>query len=253
MENKYLQIEYGTGLFFEYSKNEKEGYKEFVSSKGNTSYRKYYKDGVKGVLQSVSIYESKIGHQLSMRIVDGDTGYYVPVNLYDIRGNVDNTFAESLIKLLPALNKNDEVIVRGYNFTPEGEQYAKTGISITANGEKLKPQLTNSYYKNGELVEGDIPALEWKENKVGKKKPTAVSLEQRDDFLVEVLDAELSAERLGWTKDSDNAPAQEEAPKQESAPQAQVTQERPKYQVAKKQEPKKEAPATPVGKNPLPF
>ena len=61
LSKNYLQLEFGSGHFFDYSKEEKDGYVKHVSTKGNTSYRKYYKDGVEGTLDSVSIYDGKFG------------------------------------------------------------------------------------------------------------------------------------------------------------------------------------------------
>ena len=203
MNKNYLQLDFTSGDFFSYSKQEKEGYEEHVSSKGNTSFRKWYKEGVAGELDSVSIYEGSFGQQISMNIKNGNEVYYVPVEIADQRGNVA-TYAESLIKLLPALNKKDNVEVRGYNFTPEGEQYAKIGMSIKINGEKVKGQLTNAYYKGGVLVEGEIPAIEWKKNALGKNKPSAVSLEAKDTFLLEVL--KVQTERLKWAGSNSSQP-----------------------------------------------
>lgn len=200
----YLQLEFGTGKFFEYSSKEKEGYEEHISTKGNTSYRKYY-DVVKGELDSVSVYDGKFGQSISISIKNGDEVYYTPVGLYDQRGNV-STYAESLIKLLPKLNKGDDIAVRGYNFTPEGEKYAKIGISIKVDGEKVKSDLTNAYYKDGKLVKGDIPAIEWKKV-LGKNKPSAASLEAKDEYLIDVLAKE--EERLTWkNKESKPEPKQ---------------------------------------------
>lgn len=201
MNKNYLQLEFSTGLFFIYSGEEKQGYDKHTSTKGNVSYRKYFKDGVTGVLESVSIFDGRFGKQISMTLKNGNDIYYLPVDISDQKGSVD-TYAESLIKLLPNLEKGENLTVRGYNFTPEGEQYAKIGISISKDGEKIKTALTNSYYKGGELVEGDIPALVWKENALGKKKPSASSQEAKDDYLLEVLKRE--TERLKWESGSSN-------------------------------------------------
>jgi len=196
MTKNYLQLEFGSGLFFDYSKDEKQGYEKHTSTKGNVSYRKYYKEGVSGVLESVSLYEGKFGSQISMNIKNGDDVYYVPVDIVDQKGNVD-TYAESLIKFLPQLEKGINISVRGYNFTPEGEKYAKIGISISVDGEKLKSQMTNAYIsKEGTLVEGDIPALTWKKDALGKNKPTAVSQEAKNDYLLQVL--KVQTDRLKW-------------------------------------------------------
>lgn len=197
IEKNFLQLEFGSGLFFNYSKDPKEGYDKHTSTKGNESYRKYYKEGISGILESVSLYDSKFGTQISMNVKDGDNVYYLPVAVQDQSDNVD-TYAESLIKLLPQLNKGDKVTVRGYNFKPEGDKYSKIGVSITANDVKLKSTVTNAYYKEGKLVEGDIPALEWKLNKLGKNKPTAVSQEAKNDYLLDLVTKE--TERLKWVQ-----------------------------------------------------
>lgn len=213
MNKNYLQLDFSSGDFFKYSAEERDGYEKHVSSKGNVSYRKWYKYGVSGVLNSVSIYDGKFGQQISMTLQEGDEIYYVPVELADQRGNV-STYAESLIKLLPNIDKGEQVTVRGYNFTPEGENYAKIGISIKVGEEKVKGALTNAYYKDGELVEGDIPAIEWKKNALGKNKPSATSLEAKDDYLLEVLKAQ--TERLKWEGDG-QAQASTPTPKATSA------------------------------------
>ena len=199
MNKNYLQLEFSTGLFFKYSKNEEQGYEKHVSTKGNTSYRKYYKEGITGVLESVSIYEGSFGNQISLNIKNGNDVYYVPVDIADQKGNVD-TYAESLIKFLPQLEKGMNIAVRGYNFTPEGDKYAKIGISVSVNGQKIKANMSNAYFnKEGVLVPGDIPAVAWKKDALGKNKPTAVSLEAKNDFLLEVLKRE--TERLNGFKE----------------------------------------------------
>lgn len=198
MTKNYLQLEFSTGLFFKYSKNEEQGYEKHVSTKGNTSYRKYYKEGITGVLESVSIYEGSFGNQISLNIKNGDDVYYVPVDIADQKGNVD-TYAESLIKFLPQLEKGIAFTIKGYNFTPEGDKYSKIGISISIDGTKVKSEMTNAYVnKEGVLVEGDIPALTWKKDALGKNKPTAVSQEAKNDYLLEVL--KVQTDRLKWVQ-----------------------------------------------------
>ena len=112
MTKNYLQLEFSTGLFFKYSKNEEQGYEKHVSTKGNTSYRKYFKDGITGVLESASVYEGSFGNQISLNVKNGNDVYYVPVDIADQKGNVD-TYAESLIKFLPQLEKGMNIAVRG--------------------------------------------------------------------------------------------------------------------------------------------
>ena len=211
MTKNYLQLEFSTGLFFKYSKNEEQGYEKHVSTKGNTSYRKYFKDGITGVLESASVYEGSFGNQISLNVKNGNDVYYVPVDIADQKGNVD-TYAESLIKFLPQLEKGMNITVRGYNFTPEGDRYAKIGISVSVDGQKLKANMSNAYFnKEGVLVPGDIPAVAWKKDALGKNKPTAVSLEAKNDFLLEVLKRE--TERLKWVQGENSSAPATEAPK----------------------------------------
>ena len=226
LSKNYLQLEFGSGHFFDYSKEENDGYVKHTSTKGNVSYRKYYKEGVSGVLESVSIYDGKFGQQISITIKEGDEIYYLPVDIYDQSKQVDNTYAESLIKLLPLLEKGQNVTITGYNFKPEDSKYSKIGMSIKVSGEKLKSEITNSYYKDGELVPGDVPAIVWVE-KLGKKKPSAASIEAKDEYLLSILEAE--EQRLTW-KNSDNQTSSNEAPKEQ----------------APKQEPKKSEPEAPA-------
>lgn len=203
LSKNYLQLEFGSGHFFDYSKEEKDGYVKYTSNKGNVSYRKYYKEGVSGILDSVSIYDGKFGQQISITIKDGDEIYYLPVDIYDQSKQVDNTYAESLIKLLPLLEKGQNITVAGYNFKPEDSKYSRIGISIKVSGEKLKSEITNSYYnKEGELVKGDIPAIVWVE-KLGKKKPSAASIEAKDEYLLSILEREEA--RLTWKNSSNES------------------------------------------------
>lgn len=228
LSKNYLQLEFGSGHFFDYSKEEKDGYVKHTSTKGNVSYRKYYKDGVSGILESVYIYDGKFGQQISITIKDGEEIYYLPVDIYDQSKQVDNTYAESLIKLLPLLEKGQNVTISGYNFKPEDSKYSKIGISIKVSGEKLKSEITNSYYKDGELVPGDIPAIVWVE-KLGKKKPSAASIEAKDEYLLSILEREEA--RLTW-KNNDNQNSSNDAPKEQA----------PKQEAAKSEP---EAPAMP--------
>ena len=104
------------------------------------------------------------------------------------------------------------IAVRGYNFTPEGDKYAKIGISVSVDGQKLKANMSNAYFnKEGVLVPGDIPAVAWKKDALGKNKPTAVSLEAKNDFLLEVLKRE--TERLKWVQGENSSAPPTETPK----------------------------------------
>ena len=161
-----------------------------------------------GTLESVSIYDGTFGQQISVNLKN-DEGYVaLRVSIFDGKQQVDNTYAESLIKLLPSLNKGDMLTISGYNFKPGDSPYSKIGISVKVSGEKIKSKLTNSYYsKSGELVPGDIPAILFKE-KLGKKRPTADSIEAKDTYLLGILEAQES--RLTWKNNSESQPSEPE-------------------------------------------
>lgn len=227
MERVYLQLEFGSGKFFTYSKTEKDGYVKHTSTKGNVSYRKYY-DLVKGVLEGVNIYKAKIGdkvvEQLSFIFTLGETTIYAPFQLYDQKGSI-STFAEKAIKFLKNLRKGEYYEMRPYNFTPEGEQRAKIGVSFKdESGEKVERALSNSYYKDGKLQKGDIPVVEWTEKR-GKNMPDIKSLEEKTDFLFNHLTEQLerlegkapSTGGVAPGEDRNEAPSRpsQEAPKKE--------------------------------------
>ena len=206
---KYLQLDQGKGSFFEYSGSEKEGFEKFESSKGNASYRKYYLKGVSGKLESVNLFDGKFGKQIQVAIKAEDDIHMLQVDLYDQKDNVSN-FAEELIKFIPSLEKGDNIDFNAYNFIPEGEQFSRRGFSIKKDGDKVKRALSNAFYKkeDGTLVEGDIPAIKWVK-KLDKNKPSLASLEEKNDYLLDVIVKE--TDRLKFVKDSAYVPSPNKA------------------------------------------
>lgn len=197
MNKVYLQLEFSTGKIFEYSKEAKEGYEEYTSSKGKVSYRKYHR-GVTGELDSVSIRDTQFGQEISVSLKQEGTVVYLTFGLMDQKGFVDNSYCEDLIGKLPNLQKGATYSINPFRFTPEGEKYDKTGVSIKQGDSKIEKVFTNSYTtKEGESVKGDIPAVVWKKDATGKNKPSAASKEVRSDFFLEKLAEQV--ERLKWT------------------------------------------------------
>ena len=197
---KYLQLDQGKGSFFEYSGSEKEGFEKFESNSGNISYRKYYPKGADGVLESVSLADGKFGKQIQVGVRATDDVHLFQLDVYDQKDNVSN-FAEELIKFIPSLEKGDNIDFNAYNFIPEGEQFSRRGFSIKKDGDKVKRALSNAFYKkeDGTLVEGDIPAIKWVK-KLDKNKPSLASLEEKNDYLLDVIVKE--TDRLKFVKDS---------------------------------------------------
>lgn len=200
MATKYLQVYY-TGEVFEYSKTPQPEFEEFTNKAGTVSYRKYYTKGVTGVLESVSIQNSDFGTRVMVTLKNDEDLQILQFQLNDQRGNIDD-YTESLIKFLPNMVKGEEYVIYPYYFSAEDNQksaedrgdepkakyYSSCGVSVKhslggVKGEKVEPAL--AYKGDGDNV---IPQLVWKENKATKKKkPTAVSVEAKIDFLTEKL------------------------------------------------------------------
>lgn len=271
---KFLSLNYTDGKLFESSKEEKSGWEKFTSNTGKVTYRDFYLKGVTGEFVGTKFRESEYGNelQLGFKWVDGEeeTVYVVSFKLKTQKGNFDDTFVIPLLQILPNLKVGETYTIFPYRFTPDNSKYESRGVSIKdADGVSVERSLSLSYYKEGNLVEGDIPAIVWKEEKVqGKttRKPSAASLEARDEYMLEVLNRVLeilpgdfgSASAGGpnvtssqMNNTSGSAPAEttaetakEEAPKEAAA--------------AESPAPAKEAPAktvtTPEGKKrALPF
>lgn len=222
MNKVYLQLEFSTGKIFEYSKEPKEGYVEFTSSKGNKSYRKYHR-GITGELESVSIRDTQFGQEVSISLKQDDTVFYLSFSLMDQKGFVDSNYCEDLISRLPNLEKGATYTVNPYRFIPEGKQYDQTGVSIKQGDLKIEKAYTNSYTnREGEEVKGDIPAVVWRKDATGKNKPSAASKEARSDFFLEKLKDQ--TDRLKWTGSNSQAyGSQPNTPAMQAARPAEIT------------------------------
>lgn len=185
MSKIYLQVEGKTGRVYEYSKTAKEGFEEHTSSNSNVSYRKYYNKGVFGTLLNVGVRESKIGEQLIVSLKNGNDFVNLQFALYDQNGNIENRYAESLIRFLPVLKKGEGYRFYPYAIEPEGdEKYPRYGVSVVSSanpeneevGEKVEPYLT---YSKEPSKDTDIPKAKWK-MVAGKNKMIA---DDKNEFL----------------------------------------------------------------------
>jgi hypothetical protein len=193
MANRYLQIEFKSGNLFEYSKEQKEGFEEHKNSKGNVSYRKYYKDGIYGVYKSTTIRDTDFGKEVSVHFVDVEnSNNFINFPLFDQNKNIA-AYAESLITVLPSMQENYVYRIFPYTMEKEGSKYKTYGISIkhadmyekTVREDFPLERLTYSYTKkDGEVVKGDIPAVLWKDNFDGSKVRDQFD---RNKYLHEIL------------------------------------------------------------------
>jgi hypothetical protein len=191
--NKYLQIEFGTGNLFEFSKEKKEGFEEHISSKNTISYRKYHKEGVYGIYRGTSIRETDFGKEVSLLLVDKEgNNNYINMPLFDAKKNIA-VYAESLICVLPALEENYVYRFFSYAMDKKDSQYKSYGVSIKhadMNDKSVRedyPLKRLSYTiisKDGTVKEGDIPAVKWESHFDGSKIKNAYD---KNKYLHDVL------------------------------------------------------------------
>jgi len=215
MKTHWLDLDFGLTQFYEYSKDEQEGYAKHTTASGKISYRKYFNKGVFGILQSVNILETDFGQKLAVRVMLDEDIYVMKFPLTSDKGLFDNRFGEPLICLLPNLAKNVAYRFFPYSMegTPKEGQQPKTfyGVSVKIAdldtlevSDKVGPAWVRG--KRDEPVAANhIPALVFK-TKAGKMLPTASSVEAKEDFLDALLTKEI--ERLGYVANSqESAPA----------------------------------------------
>tara|TARA_R110000772_G_scaffold59348_6_gene134391 strand:- start:4484 stop:5320 length:837 start_codon:yes stop_codon:yes gene_type:complete len=210
-ENKYLQIEFGTGNLFAYSKEEKEGYEQHESSKGNISYREYHKEGVYGIYRGTSIRETKFGKEVSVHMVDIEGGnVYISFPLFDQNKGIA-VYAESLIALMPALEVNFVYRIFPYAVERKGTQYKNYGVSIkhadmkerTVREDYQLNRLTYTYTKDEVLTVGDIPAVKWTKHVDGSMKKDQT---EKDTYLYKVLEDNATGSQKMSNKTSGGEP-----------------------------------------------
>lgn len=194
--SKYLNIQFNDGRVYEKSNEPKDGYEEFISTKGNKSYRKYYPKGIFGTLTAIEKRDSPIGEQIQLTLKD-KTGEYlnVQMGLYDANGNIDNRFAESFIRTLPNIKVGENYRIFPYVIeASEQSKYGASGVSVvkadieneTANKEDKVETAFRYLKRDEEATENDVPKLVFKEQR-GKNRPTAASMEEKTNFLYDVL------------------------------------------------------------------
>jgi hypothetical protein len=206
MNKHYLDLDFTTATFYEYSKVAAEGFEEHTDTNNKVSFRKYSLKGVYGLLQSVSVKDTNYGKRLVVRVLNGDDVSIMNFPLYSTNGQVDNRYAEPLICTFPGMAL--EQPYRFYPYKLEKTFEGKTtpnifyGVSVKHAdldklevGEAVAPKHKRTK-KDATPLATDIPAVIFKEQ-FGSWKPTPASIGVKDVFLVNVLEEALV--RLGYT------------------------------------------------------
>ena len=221
MATEYGLIKYNGDIQFT-SKVQTEGYVKYPEDSGNVYFRKTLETGIEGEIVSLVVTKHKFfkGNpeifQIGILGTDGVT-YILDLISRDQDGSY-SAMAESLIATLPNLKKGVVYKITPYNFTPEGRDRAVKGISFKVGAEKVEKLKQARVFKNGDKLEGEIPAEIWTFNEVKEKW-------NKDDdekvlFLKKILDeATKTFERAPYTsKATSTAPKQETKVEQGTPP-----------------------------------
>lgn len=205
-ERFFLNLEAGTGKFFEYSKTVKDGFVKVENVNPTTkavavSFRRYFDNGVFGNLVGLSKRERDMGVNkvMEMSIVlenpEKKETYFCNFPLFSAKGSV-NDYSMSVIRAIKSLEKDKAYCFKPYAVENEynGKVRKNYGISIfvarlfddAIDTVNRLPLLTfESQTKDGVHKEGDIPMLEWGTDFKGA---TIADSKKRDAYLWSVLE-----------------------------------------------------------------
>lgn len=250
--NHYLDLDYKTGQLYEYSRDQQAGYREHTNTQGGVSYRRYYRKGVYGFLESAYIATPEgRGMQLRIKLVTDQGTYTLKFPIYAASGRLDS-YMESLIKFLPSMEKGVAYRIFPYVLDSErnGKSYQYKGVSVKIATEvspdgttgKVEAQSIPAAIvfpkKDVEYNPQDptqVPKLVFEEGLDGKMKPTALSMATQKQFLEGVLKKAVEALDNSDVFQSENqteqaapapqpqTPPQTPTPAMKEAPQTSVT------------------------------
>jgi hypothetical protein len=208
MSTIFLKLEASTGTLYENSKEPREGFTRVESQNPTTkatvvSYRRYLKYGVFGRLQGMYLKESKFDgkviQSLCVNLVDGEERFGIDIPYKDQKGNI-NSFAESFILHMPFMQKDEAYCISPYAIedkeskTASGKARKKYGVAlyfaqlsdkaIDKENRPQKLQYSSVNKETGEVVERDVPLIEWEENFDGG---VTMNKNKRNKFLHETM------------------------------------------------------------------
>ena len=236
MGKVYLQLDYSNSEMYEYSKTEKEGFEAHTSSTGNTTYRKHYPKGVFGELLNIGIKETDFGDKLQVSLKHNDDFVHMQFSLYDQKGNVDNRYAEDLIRYVGNLKKGGAYRFYPYKLSADDQRksdeergaevrsryYDRYGVSVKTADlgnevalEKVEPALM--YGGDGDNA---IPKVTWSMNRAKKNVQNPVELAKKNEFLLDKLMQAVEGHLAYEANASEQAPVQQNAKPSKKVPTA---------------------------------
>lgn len=188
---KYLSLDYTKGQFFEYSKEEIPGYEKHTGKEGKVSYRNYFLKGVRGVFKGVKFEDGNFGEQIRVGLEDNGVMYLLSMGTSNSNGYEDDFFIP-LMQVLPGMKMGEIYLINPFRFTPKDSKYEKKGFSIKdVNDENVNRVVTQAYYKgqgaDRVLIAGDIPPLEFEQDRKEKWTVEPVSLKNRNKVIDDLI------------------------------------------------------------------
>lgn len=141
----YIQVDPSTKRMYIYSKEPKEGFVEYVSSKGNKSYRQYV-NNVSGKIVRAGFFDGNFGQVFNLTIEDES-------NRYVIQFTVSDGSFYALARSIKNIDVSKEVKLSLYETKSNDKSYQSVSIS----------------YPNEKDAEGKEVRVEW-----GEELPRAV-------------------------------------------------------------------------------
>ena len=204
----YIQVDPTTKRMYIYSKEPKEGFVEYVSSKGNKSYRQYV-NNVSGKIVRAGFFDGNYGQVFNLTVEDDS-------NRYVIQFTVSDSSFYALARSIKNIDVSKEVKIALYETKSNDKSYQAVSIS----------------YPNEKDAEGKEVRVEW-----GEELPRAVYIDKLKKWNFDDLQTEAITRAEDFIKENgldsyQNNNSNEETSEKEEAPKKEETKPVAKKETA---------------------
>lgn len=202
----YIQVDPSTKRMYIYSKEPKEGFVEYVSSKGKVSYRQYV-NNVSGKIVRASFFDGNFGQVFNLTLEDEG-------HRYVIQFAVEDSAFYALARSIKNIDVSKEVKFSLYETKSNDKSYQAVSIS----------------YPNEKDAEGKEVRVEW-----GEELPKAVYNDKLKKWNFDALLTEALTRVEDFIKDN-GLDTQQQATQTQSQPQAEEQESQTETKAAPKKE-----------------
>lgn len=204
----YIQVDQSTKRMYIYSKEPKEGFVEYVSSKGNKSYRQYV-NNVSGKIVRAGFFDGNFGQVFNLTVEDES-------NRYVIQFTVSDGSFYALARSIKNIDVSKEVKISLYESKSNDKSYQAVSIS----------------YPNEKDAEGKEVRVEW-----GEELPRPVYNDKLKKWNFDDLQTEAITRAEDFIKENglnsyQNNNNTEETSEKEEAPKKEETKPAAKKETA---------------------